>query len=97
MTEKELEDLIALRKHISDDFEAVATIVKADSFKELDGLNKDLILTQANAMQTLLGVLSIRIGLNISSVRQPATPATEEPKSEPANEQGTAPEGNKSE
>lgn len=35
-----------------------------DKFNELDALNKDLCIAQAKAMETYLGVLSIRIGYN---------------------------------
>ena len=38
--------------------------INDDKFNELDALNKDLCITQVKAMETYLGVLSIRIGYN---------------------------------
>lgn len=35
-----------------------------EKFNELDALNRDLCIAQAKAMETYLGVLSIRIGYN---------------------------------
>ena len=35
-----------------------------EKFNELDALNKDLCIAQVKAMETYLGVLSIRIGYN---------------------------------
>ena len=35
-----------------------------DNFKEVDNLNKDLLVAQLKAMEAYISVLSIRIGLN---------------------------------
>lgn len=37
-----------------------------DKMKDVDELNKDLLITQAKIMESYLGVLCIRIGLNDS-------------------------------
>lgn len=95
MTEAQLKSLIALQKHLSEAFEAEAPIVKSEEFKELDGLNKDLLITHLNSIQSLLGIISIRIGLNISALqvqRQDATEDTKEgtePTTSPENEEAT--------
>ena len=43
-------------------------------FKELkekiDNLNKDLLIAQLKAMETYLTILSIRIGLNTTKIKQ---------------------------
>lgn len=38
--------------------------VLGDKFKEVDNLNKDLLVAQLKAMEAYISVLSIRIGLN---------------------------------
>lgn len=38
--------------------------ILGDKFKEVDGLNKDLLVAQLKAMEAYISVLSIRIGLN---------------------------------
>lgn len=38
--------------------------ILGDKFKEVDSLNKDLLVAQLKAMETYISVLSIRIGLN---------------------------------
>lgn len=38
--------------------------ILGDKFKEVDNLNKDLLVTQLKAMEAYISVLSIRIGLN---------------------------------
>lgn len=39
----------------------------SEKSKELDNLNKDLLIAQLKAMETYLSILSIRIGLNSKS------------------------------
>lgn len=39
-------------------------ILNNETFKELDNLNKDLLIAQLKAMEGYLSILSIRIGLN---------------------------------
>ena len=78
MTEEQLKELISLQKHVNDDFQKTANFIKAEEFKSLDGLNKDLAITQANAMQALLGILTIRIGLNITAVNDARKEKTEQ-------------------
>lgn len=38
--------------------------ILGDKFKEVDNLNKDLLIVQLKAMEAYISVLSIRIGLN---------------------------------
>jgi hypothetical protein len=38
--------------------------ILGDKFKEVDNLNKDLLVAQLKAMEVYISVLSIRIGLN---------------------------------
>lgn len=38
--------------------------ILGDKFKEVDNLNKDLLVVQLKAMEAYISVLSIRIGLN---------------------------------
>lgn len=38
--------------------------ILGDKFKEVDNLNKDLLVAQLKAMEAYISVLSIRIGLN---------------------------------
>lgn len=38
--------------------------IRGDKFKEVDNLNKDLLVAQLKAMEAYISVLSIRIGLN---------------------------------
>lgn len=38
--------------------------ILGDKFKEVDNLNKDLLVAQLKAMEAYVSVLSIRIGLN---------------------------------
>lgn len=40
-------------------------IINDERYKELDNLNKDLMVTQLKAMEAYLSTLSIRIGLNV--------------------------------
>lgn len=40
--------------------------ILGDKFKEVDNLNKDLLVAQLKAMEAYISVLSIRIGLNAS-------------------------------
>jgi hypothetical protein len=40
-------------------------IINNEKYKELDNLNKDLMVTQLKAMEAYLSTLSIRIGLNV--------------------------------
>lgn len=98
MTEKELEGQIRLQKAVSAEFNELAATIKSEEFEKWDGLNRDLAITQANAMQTLLGVTSVRIGLNIHSVREQAKSEEAEQSKEGPNEQKeTAEETSKSE
>lgn len=39
-------------------------ILNEDKIKEVDNLNKDLLIAQLKAMEAYLSILSIRIGLN---------------------------------
>lgn len=38
--------------------------ILGDKFKEVDSINKDLLVAQLKAMEAYISVLSIRIGLN---------------------------------
>lgn len=39
-------------------------IISNEKYKELDNLNKDMLVAQLKAMEAYLSILSIRIGLN---------------------------------
>lgn len=41
-------------------------ILNNEAFKELDNLNKDLLIAQLKTMEGYLSILSIRIGLNVT-------------------------------
>jgi len=98
MTEKELEKQIQLQKTVADAYNEIADTLKSEAAKEMDGLNKDVAIAQANALQTLLAVTSIRIGLNIGSVRKQAnSEEVEQPKEESNEQKGTAEEKSESE
>lgn len=98
MTEKELEKLIQLQKTAADAYNEIVDTLKSEAAKEMDGLNKDIAIAQANTLQTLLAVTSIRIGLNIGSVRKQAnSEEVEQPKEEPNEQKETAEEENKPE
>lgn len=86
MNEETLNKLIQFQKTVANEFNDLAGFIKSEDFAKVDGLNKDLAVTEANTLQTLLGLISIRIGLNISSVRQQESTDVEQLKEE-ANEQ----------
>lgn len=69
MTEKEFERLSSLRKLLADEYGELSKLVKEEEFKALDGLNKDLIITQATATQSLMGIISIRLGVNHNNIQ----------------------------
>lgn len=100
MTETEIKKLVDLKQTlmgmVHDDHE----LTKGEEFQKMDSLNKDLLITQLNAMQTVVGILTVRIGLNISNVQVADTAAPEDAdKGEKvsANEESPAEEGPKSE
>lgn len=79
MNEQELSRLIGLQKVLGEQFEAdVAIINDPEKAKQLDSLNRDLLVTRANATQVLLGITQISIGVNINSMQREA-PAAEAP------------------
>lgn len=39
-------------------------ITKEEEFKEVDLINRDLLIAQLKAMETYLSILSIRLGIN---------------------------------
>lgn len=102
MTETEIKKLVDLKQTlmgmVHDDHE----LTKGEEFQKMDSLNKDLLITQLNAMQTVVGILTVRIGLNISNV-QVAETAGDAPEDADkgekvsANEESPAEEGSKSE
>lgn len=77
MTEDKLNQILECQNAVSALFESEAAIVKSEEFESMDGLNKDLLITECNAMQTLLGVMSIRIGLNLVGIQQARKEAAE--------------------
>lgn len=70
MTEDKLKKLVELQKALSEEFNSEAANVKSEDFSKLDGLNQDLTITECNMIQALLGVISIRIGLNIQAIKR---------------------------
>lgn len=98
MTEKELESLIQLRKTVSTAFDELVAVINSEEFNQVDDLNKDVALTQAHTMQALLRTTAIRIGLNINSVRNQASPKeAEQPKEGPNEQRSTTEEESKPE
>lgn len=92
MTKEEMEKLIQFHKTVSTAFDEIAGFAKSETFNELDNFNKDIVLTQASAMQALLGITAIRIGSNLSIVsKQEDSENAEQPK-EDSNEQEPATE-----
>lgn len=73
MTEDKLKQLVDLQKALSAEFNEEAANVKSEDFAKLDGLNQDLTITECNMIQALLGVISIRIGLNIQALKRNQT------------------------
>lgn len=53
-------------------------ILNNETFKDIDNLNKDLMIAQLKAMEAYLSVLSIRIGLNAPQEEMPSEPIVEE-------------------
>lgn len=70
MTEEQLKSLIAFQKTLVEQVESVKASVESEEFKELDGLNKDLLITEFNQTNALLGIISVRVGLNIATLQQ---------------------------
>lgn len=68
MSEEILEKLIQFKKELYKFLEESHSYINSEDFGSLDDLNKDLTLTQFQALQTLIRVLSIRIGVNLGSV-----------------------------
>ena len=56
--------------------------ILSDKSKEIDNLNRDLLITQLKAMEAYLSALSIRIGLN--------APKEETPTDTPVNTESSA-------
>lgn len=93
MTEQNLTAAIALQKHIAEVFSTDAEIINnKEKFEELDQLNRDLLVTEANALQTVLGIISVRIGLNISKIQQERVKADSEKQTEEGTTNETATE-----
>lgn len=53
-------------------------ILNNETFKDIDNLNKDLMIAQLKAMEAYLSVLSIRIGLNAPQEEMLSEPVVEE-------------------
>jgi hypothetical protein len=53
-------------------------ILNNETFKDIDNLNKDLMIAQLKAMEAYLSVLSIRIGLNAPQEEILSEPVVEE-------------------
>lgn len=79
MTKKELEALVQLRQQLNVVQQLTQEWLKEEKFNTLDDLNKDLVATQASSVHVLAGILSIRIGLNISNVQAEASERPVEP------------------
>lgn len=89
MTEQEVNDLVGFYKALNMEMQKLGALLSNEKeASKLDGLNRDLAITQAQAMQTLLSVLTVRIGLNINAVKaQKNAEEVEQPKEEPTDEQ----------
>lgn len=101
MTEQEVNDLVGFYKTVNTEMQKLGVLLSnEEEASKLDGLNRDLAITQAHAMQTLLSVITVRIGLNINAVKAQKKSAEEDeqPKEEPTDEQkNTAEEKSESE
>lgn len=64
MTESQVQLRTQLQAELGSIFKEASEFVNTDDFKNLDGLSKDLLITELNSVQTLYGILSIRLGLH---------------------------------
>ena len=69
MTENQLKSLLAFQKTLASYADELKNTIQSEEFEKLDGLNKDLMITEFNQVQATLGISSVRIGLNISSLQ----------------------------
>lgn len=51
-------------KEINERVNKLREFILSDKSKEIDNLNRDLLIAQLKAMETYTSILSIRIGLN---------------------------------
>lgn len=61
-------------KEINERVNKLREFILSDKSKEIDNLNRDLLIAQLKAMETYTSVLSIRIGLNsdtLNNVKEP--------------------------
>lgn len=58
--QKMLEEFNEVNKHVN----KLREFILSDKSKEVDNLNRDLLIAQLKAMEAYISVLSIRIGLN---------------------------------
>nr|DAU84862.1 MAG TPA: hypothetical protein [Caudoviricetes sp.] len=95
MSEEILEKLIQFKKELYKFLEESHSYINSEDFGSLDDLNKDLTLTQFQTLQTLIRVLSIRIGINLGSVvkEKPVEESTQS--KEDSDEQTDTAEGSK--
>lgn len=68
MSEEQVEKLIQFKKELYKFLEESHGYINSEDFGSLDDLNKDLTLTQFQALQTLIRVVSIRIGVNLGAI-----------------------------
>lgn len=89
MTEQEINDLVEFYKTVKAEMQKLGAILSNEGeASKLDGLNRDMAITQAYAMQTLLSAVTVRIGLNISATKaQKNVEETEQPKEKLTDEQ----------
>ncbi len=87
MKKETFERLVQERAELSEKFEKLRSFVESDDIRGIDPLNRDLLLTQANVMQSYLGVLSIRIGLNSSKVEEEKTETVNDSKEDEQQQQ----------
>lgn len=64
MTESQVQLRTQLQAELGSIFKETSEFVNTEDFKNLDGLSKDLLITELNSVQTLYGILSIRLGLH---------------------------------
>lgn len=71
MTIEEFNKLVALQQTIATEFQPLAQLINnKEEFNKIDHLQRDLILVQANQMNSLLGIIQIRLGLSANEVKE---------------------------
>ena len=69
MEENTFDRILAEFKELKEKIDKLTNFLLKES-DSVDNLNKDLLIAQLKAMETYLTILSIRIGLNTSKIKQ---------------------------